>query len=167
MNELKIPVPFLFNPLKHHLVALISILNNTDFPAIFTVLKPLGASQMDMYTGTLTLPQIFTEIGSFLDETGIWEQDNYHNYLTRHDDYLTLKLSDRSEWILRAAKGARYVHIHPGRHVPHTLRIKATALKTALAYHAAKVHGKLTGELPRYLKPRCSDSWRSMPGKCR
>ena len=74
-------------------------------------------------------------------------QENYCNYLAAHDDYLTIKLSDDSEWILREAKGARYVHIHPGRRVPHTLRMKAAALKTALAYHAAGIHGKLAGAL--------------------
>ena len=71
MNELKIPVPFLFNPLKHHLGELIATLNTTSFPVIFTVLKSLGASQMDMYTGSLTLAQIFTEIDNFLKETRI------------------------------------------------------------------------------------------------
>ncbi|RFS20569.1 hypothetical protein DVR12_18580 [Chitinophaga silvatica] len=147
IKQAELPVPFLFNPLKHHLGVLHQVLAQTPFPEVFILLKKLGASQMDMYTGLLSLPEIISEIKGFLEESGIFEHSAFHNYLIAHQEFITIKLSDSSEWILREAKGESYVHVHPGRHVPHTLRIKATALKTALAYQAAKQQGLLNGEL--------------------
>src|SRR5439155_910547 len=50
---------------------------------------------------------------------------------------------DESRWVLRLGdEGDRYVHVHPGRWTPATLRVRANVLKTAvmvLAYVGA--HG--------------------------
>jgi hypothetical protein len=49
----------------------------------------------------------------------------------------------------------RYVHIHPGRYSPHTIRVKAGALKTAIAlsvWMKLYNHGELTVELLNYVR---------------
>ncbi|GEP90246.1 hypothetical protein SAMN05660909_00146 [Chitinophaga terrae (ex Kim and Jung 2007)] len=146
MKEEELPVPFLFNPLKHHLGVLYDILSHTGFEALFPLLLKLGSSQMDMYTGKLPPRAIFKEIASFLGENGITDRTVYREYLASRGDYIPVTLSDHAVWTLRFAAGERFVHVHPGRHVPHTRRIKATALKTALLYEAAKRDGRLSGD---------------------
>lgn len=145
MNEPKLSVPFLFNPLKHHLGVLYNILSYTCFEELFPLLLKLGASQMDMYTGKLSPATIFSEIGCFLEKNGIFGQPAYQDYLQLHQNYISVTTSDTAVWTLRLAAGEHYIHIHPGRHVPHTRRIKASALKTALLYESARRHGRLTG----------------------
>ena len=42
-------------------------------------------------------------------------------------------MPDGSAWVLRQGEeGGRYVHVHPGRRTPPTLRVRATVLKTAV-----------------------------------
>ena len=41
--------------------------------------------------------------------------------------------ADGSVWTLRlGVADGRYVHLHPGRHTPHTVRVNAATLKTAV-----------------------------------
>ena len=101
---------------------------------------------MDMYTGRLSPGDIALEIDQLLKEKGITDKASFQEAL-KEEGYLSVTLSDEAVWILREAIGERYIHIHPGRHVPHTLRIKATALKTALAYQVAQREQRLTGDL--------------------
>lgn len=141
-------IPVLFNPLKHHLAALrhtFSLYTPTD---LFVHLLALGGSQMDMYTGRLSPEEIFKEIRVQLKAAGIDSRDGYEVWLAEKNHYATLVLSDTSRWILRlAADKALYIHLHPGRYSPHTLRVKAAALKTALAWWVARQHHTLTGDL--------------------
>lgn len=101
-----------------------------------------------MYTGSLSPEEIFTEIRMQLKDAGIEGRGGYEAWLAQRNHYATLVLSDTSKWILRlAADKAHYIHLHPGRYSPHTLRVKAAALKTALAWWVAKQHRTLTGNL--------------------
>jgi hypothetical protein len=51
--------------------------------------------------------------------------------------------ADTSVWVLRfAAEDHRYVHVHPGRWTPHTRRVRANVVKTAVMVLAhAAIHG--------------------------
>jgi hypothetical protein len=59
-------------------------------------------------------------------------------------------------WVLRLGEQAeRYIHIHPGRYSPHTVRVKASALKTTIAASVwMKIlnQAKLTVELLNYVR---------------
>jgi hypothetical protein len=111
-------------------------------------LLALGGSQMDMYAGPLDIAAIFDEIRKQLTAAGVDTRAAYEAYLLQGDGYATLVLSDTSVWVLRlAADKPDYMHLHPGRYSPHTFRVKASALKTALAYWAALRHGGLKGDL--------------------
>jgi hypothetical protein len=50
---------------------------------------------------------------------------------------------DGSRWVLRLGdETGRYVHVHPARRAPHTRRVRANVLKTAILVPAdAAVHG--------------------------
>ncbi|MGN7821156.1 hypothetical protein ACTJJB_13580 [Chitinophaga sp. 22536] len=111
-------------------------------------LQKIGTSQMDMYTGTLTPEMIFNEITTQLTAQNILLPAAFAARVAAHHSYTEVTLSDTSCWILRLSDDPeRYVHLHPGRYSPHSLRIKAAALKTAMAYKAAERNGLLTGEL--------------------
>lgn len=101
-----------------------------------------------MYAGDLPTTAIFSEVRSQLALAGVHNRADYEAFLAQTNDYATLTLSDTSRWILRlAADKDNYIHLHPGRYSPHTFRVKAAALKTALAWRMAKQHDLLTGNL--------------------
>lgn len=103
---------------------------------------------MDMYAGQLSTEAIFNEVRAQLREAGVHNRVEYEAFLAQKHDYATLVLSDTSRWILRlAVDKASYIHLHPGRYSPHTFRVKASALKTALAWWVAREHHLLTGNL--------------------
>jgi hypothetical protein len=111
-------------------------------------LLSLGGSQMDMYAGPLAMEAIFDEIRAQLKLAGVVTRAAYEAFLAKSDGYATMVLSDTSVWILRLAEDkTNYIHVHPGRYSPHTFRVKASALKTALAYWVASQHHLLTGNL--------------------
>ena len=56
--------------------------------------------------------------------------------------YRLVELSDTSRWVLRLGEVNHYVHAHPGRYAPHTRRVRANVLKTAVLVLAhVGVHG--------------------------
>ncbi len=134
-----VPPPILFNGLKHHVNYIQSFIResithrNTDL--LREQLLCIGESQMDVYTGELLAMDIASQIKNQVEEIGIYSKSQYIHFLQQHPaSFRTIPLSDGSLWILRLGeKEERYIHIHPGRYSPHTLRVKAGALKTAIA----------------------------------
>ncbi|MBC9915238.1 hypothetical protein [Chitinophaga varians] len=117
----------------------------TDLPA---ALQKIGTSQMDMYTGALAVEVIFEEVTAQLTAQGIFLPAAFAAWVAARDGYVEVTLSDTSRWVLRLSDNPeQYIHLHPGRYSPHSLRIKAAALKTAMAYKAAADSGLLSGEL--------------------
>lgn len=101
-----------------------------------------------MYAGPLDMAAIFDEIRIQLKVAGADTRASYEAYLVQGGGYATIVLSDTSVWILRfAANKPEYVHLHPGRYSPHTFRVKAAALKTALAYWVSEQQGLPKGNL--------------------
>lgn len=125
--------PLLFHPLKHHLGYLRHFVQDGTDLDFWTDLPRIGASQMDLYCGELSPVAIGLEIRTQLEERGALAEDDFLNFLGLDVGYQTLVLSDDSSWTLRLGnEPGRYVHIHPGRYAPHSVRVKAGALKTAL-----------------------------------
>jgi hypothetical protein len=124
----------LFNALKHHQLFIcrqITIATSETLPGM---LKLLGNSQMDVYYGTLDLPALFEEVAHRLQTEQIVDEATYLNWLQANNGYVEITLSDTSRWILLAGNvPGKYVHLHPARYSPHSLRVKATVLKTAIA----------------------------------
>jgi len=95
----------------------------------------IGESQMDLYVGELYPQKICDEIVSKLKSTGKLAFEAYKKWLfEKGHEYKLVEISDNSVWALRLGKQEeRYVHIHPGRYSPVTLRVKALTLKAAIA----------------------------------
>jgi hypothetical protein len=144
MNILNaIPEPLVFNPLKHHIGYIREfILENTgDGKAdtnveVIRELRHIGGSVMDVYTGALTHTEIGDEFLCYIKTKGLSEREVYRNWAgSGPQDFKTIYLSDGSNWILKFHDNEkRYVHFFPARFSPHSFRIKANTLKSAILY---------------------------------
>jgi hypothetical protein len=137
------PEPLLFNPLKHYLPFIRDFISNylpdsakPELMNLIRELKHLGTCVMDIYTGKLPQDTIFDEIREFLKASDIAEKEAYRKWAgTDFNDFRIISLSDGSQWTLKFHNNeTRYVHIFPARSSPHTFRIKANTLKSAILY---------------------------------
>lgn len=138
----KVPVPINFNCWKHHsgfIRKQISLCKKPeDIETLKTILLKVGSSQMDLYFGKCSPQFISRSIIRFLETSGLLSEEKYNKWLkTDEKDYKLFRLTDPSAdgsvWTLRfGLTPGRYVHIHPGRNSPHTIRVKALTLKTAV-----------------------------------
>lgn len=142
-EEVQIPEPILFNPLKHYLPFIRDYVNSRSFsindPSLKDLtreLKHIGTCVMDIYTGGLTQKIIFTEILEHLKLNGLTEKNAYMEWAgSDFNDYRIISLSDSSQWTLKYYDHeSRFVHIFPARSSPHSFRIKANTLKSAVLY---------------------------------
>lgn len=154
MNDnIELPKPILLNCLKHHACYIKSKIDSLVFKVdeLQNHLRNIGDSQMDLYMGELTPGEICSLVIDQLKQKQLLERSKYIKWLAGDgSDYQTMTLPDSSVWTLRLAEDSkRYVHIHPGRYSPHTVRVKALQLKTAIA---VLMHAKLTGNNPFEIK---------------
>ena len=89
---------------------------------------------MDLYFGEYSPVKISEQILYYLHKKKIFSARKYQDWLSKDGkDYQLVELKDKSIWTLRLGDDvSRYVHIHPGRYSPNTVRVKATTLKTAI-----------------------------------
>jgi hypothetical protein len=94
----------------------------------------IGAELMDLYIGRLSPAAIAGKVLATLQADNLLELHAYRTWLRASDGYRVLTFSeDESRWILRLGDEAdRYVHVHPARWAPRTLRVRANVLKTAV-----------------------------------
>jgi len=135
-----IPDPFQFNPLKHHLAFIKSFIlskeNSEVNPELLKTIRHIGSSVMDIYTGKLPVSEILSGISDYLTMVNLNNRNKYAVWAgTEHYDFRTLTLSDNSNWTLKYHESEnRYVHLFPARSSPHTFRVKANTLKSAILY---------------------------------
>lgn len=138
MFSAQLPAPILFHPLKHHLGYIKAFIRqNCAAPGaeINAALQTLGSSQLDLYIGPLSPPQVAREVLQHLQEHCLLQPLAYQRYLAAAGtSYRVATLSDGTDWILRwGVVEGRHVHLHPARYARHTLRVKASVLKIAIA----------------------------------
>ena len=139
----QIPEPLLFNPFKHYLPYIREFvrnrITNVSDPGqkeLIRDLKHLGNCVMDIYTGDLAMDSIFFEISDYLRINELQNKDVYRIWAgTKFHDYRIISLSDGSRWTLKYhVNNTRFVHIFPARSSPHSFRIKANTIKSAILY---------------------------------
>jgi hypothetical protein len=149
-SAFEVPPPVLFNPWKHHAGAIGRRITEVARagPAALVGLAPqmlvIGTELMDLYTGPLSPAEIAAGVLAQLVDDGRLDAGAYRRWLEDHRGYRVLTLSaDGSAWVLRfGEEGGRHVHLHPGRWTPHTRRVRANVLKTAVMVLAhAGAHG--------------------------
>jgi hypothetical protein len=149
-TENKISFPVLLNTWKHHAGALrqaIAEAVRAGEPGLQTLagqLIVIGTELMDLYVGPLSPVAIADRVLQTLRADNRLSLDAYRAWLQQNGGYAVLTFpEDHSRWVLRLGDEAdRYVHVHPARWAPETLRVRANVLKTAvlvLAYIG--IHG--------------------------
>ena len=144
----EVPPPVLFNLYKHHAGALRRYIaeaarkGEPGLAELASRLVVIGTELMDLYTGALSPGDVAARVLDLLRREGRLEQTPYIAWLHEQGGYGVLTLEqDSSCWVLRLGnETGRYVHVHPARWQPHTRRVRANVLKSAvmvLAYAAA------------------------------
>jgi hypothetical protein len=106
----------------------------------------VGARLMDLYTGAFTPAEVAEFVFADLKARDLFEYAPLSKWLAERGEYALTELPDRSQWTIRLGPAdGRYLHLHPGRWVPHTMRVQANTLKSAVMAHA---HARLTGGDP-------------------
>jgi hypothetical protein len=105
----------------------------------------IGDSQMDLYYGKYSPTEISDQIINSIKRKKISSENHYDGWLKNEGkEYKLFKLKDKSIWTLRLGETReRYIHIHPARYSPHTIRVKATALKTVILILCLESLGEL------------------------
>jgi hypothetical protein len=145
-----VPPPLVLNCWKHHAgfikKQIDSIRKIKGLEKLKSHILKIGESQMDLYIGKHSPQKISDQILNTLHQNKIFEFEQYKNWLLKEENnYRHIELKDKSIWILRLGDDiSRYVHIHPARYSPHTIRVKATTLKTAIFLLCFEHLGKIT-----------------------
>jgi len=146
----EIPLPIMFSPVKHHLIFIrdeIQQWKSAPWQDTKAYLLQIGNNLIDFYTGKLTVEQICTETLAFFENNEILEKNAFLDWL-QAPNWKKILLSDGSEWLIKAGNdGKRYIHIHPAKFSLHTIRVRATTLKTVIAL---LVNGISPNILPKF-----------------
>jgi hypothetical protein len=151
----QVPIPLIFNSLKHYLPAIkeyleknISKTQGTDIPALIKDLKHIGNSVMDIYKGNLFEKDIFNEVITFIQNENLGTREHFMKWAGEgYTDFRKILLSDGSVWVLKYLnQKSRFIHIFPAKSSPHTIRVKANTLKSAILYHVIAGNDYVTVE---------------------
>jgi len=146
----ELPFPVVLNGCKHHAqvlrerIALAAAGGEASLEGLAGQLVVIGTALMDLYTGRLSPAEIADRVLAALDAHNRLSLDAYRAWVQANGGYQVLTFpEDGSRWVLRLGDEAdRYVHVHPGRWSPATLRVRANVLKTAVMVLAdAAAHG--------------------------
>ena len=133
---MKIPAPYLYQAWKHHLPFLRERIERAQASGLegadgIEGLKRTGDSVTDIYTGRMEVSELLRAIGENLGDLPLMDPAAYRNWLG-DKGYRTLSLGDASRWVLKEADDpARWVHLHPARHGPLSVRVRGKTLRTA------------------------------------
>jgi hypothetical protein len=146
------PHPVLLNTWKHHAgwirwrVGVAAASGAEAVAALPREMAVVGTRLMDLYTGPLTPAEVGEHVLAQLREAGRVEFEPLSAWLAARNEFAMIELPDSSKWTIRLGPaGGRYLHLHPGRWVPHTMRVQANTLKSAVM---ARAHASLTGGNP-------------------
>lgn len=128
--------PITFNAYKHHLefIRLKTVSwREKPWSEIAKELQLIGKNLTDLYYGKLTVAEIFDEVCTYTSSLNINNRASLTNWLNPFA-YRKMELSDGSVWVIREGnEQSGFIHIHPGKYSPLTIRVKAPVLKTVIA----------------------------------
>ena len=133
------PAPLLMNCWKHHARTIQARIAATvaggeeAVRALPRKLLLIGDGLMDLYLGSHSPESIARETLEILEAEMITSPPAYSEWVVAAGGYRTIELSDSSQWVLRWAPVAgRHIHIHPARYSPHSVRVRANLLRSAI-----------------------------------
>jgi len=110
---------------------------NFSHDTILTI-ETLGSSQLDMYCGSLGVENVLQQAAAYLSAAGIHNTAFYKQWVG--EGFKLCTLNDGSVFTLRFIDNEKPIHLHPARHVPNTMRIKANALKSVVCYMLGNIN---------------------------
>nr|WP_319512488.1 hypothetical protein [uncultured Draconibacterium sp.] len=138
----EIPLPIQYNPYKHHFRFLLNELTewqNSDWKIAEKAMLSIGNNLFDFYLGKLTPEQVSMACLNYFETKNITTKTGFNNWLG-DSDWKKIVLTDQSEWLIKKGNLAeRYIHIHPAKYSKHTIRVRATTLKTVLTLCVNKI----------------------------
>ncbi|WP_439621455.1 hypothetical protein [Gemmata sp.] len=147
--------PVLLNTWKHHAgwirwrIERAVAGGSAGVEALVPEMAVVGSRLMDLYTGALTPAEIGEQVAAQLRAAGRFAFEPLAAFLQAQGEFSMLTVTDGSQWTVRLGPAdGRYLHLHPGRWVPHTIRVQANTLRSAVVAHA---HARLTGGDPMAL----------------
>ena len=131
-EEPDIPILVRFNPFKHHRNYILRVLEFASPEVIINLLDPVCNNYIDIYTGPMTPESIGNAVIDILKSNRVFKADDFTRWVDIKNGYRQIKLEDQSEWIVRKSnEDERFIHLHPAREGPFTIRFKGSTLKTA------------------------------------
>jgi hypothetical protein len=128
--------PITFNAFKHHFRFLnerIIVWKKLDWNEVVKELKYIGNNLTDLYCGNLSVDSIIYECCQHFKKLNITDEHKLAEWL-KPLEYRKIRLSDNSLWVVKQGSDqCHYIHVHPAKNSPHTIRVRATTLKTVIA----------------------------------
>jgi hypothetical protein len=93
----------------------------------------VGTKLMDLYHGPLSPRGIADKVMAELMAARRETPSGFREWVNVAGGYRVIEFpEDTSRWVLRAGDDDRFVHVHPARYSPLTVRVRATVLTTAV-----------------------------------
>jgi hypothetical protein len=144
------PHPVLLNVHKHHAGFLRERIREAvtagrdGLQPLAEELVVVGTKLMDLYHGPFSPREIGDKVLAELRTDGCAELAAFRTWVEAAGGYRVMEFpEDTSRWVLRMGEeDTRFVHVHPARWAPFTIRVRANVLTTAvLALAYVGVHG--------------------------
>ncbi|HEX2937206.1 MAG TPA: hypothetical protein VHO72_17755 [Bacteroidales bacterium] len=125
-----------YNPWKHHMNWLtwqIRRAREDTFlrDAAISIISGFNNNYIDIYTGIYSPEQIILRIENLIKQE--IQQTAFVKPLFDTTPYKLITLEDESVWVLQQGNHEEpWIHIHPAKFTPHSVRIYGTLLKTAI-----------------------------------
>jgi hypothetical protein len=101
--------------------------------ALAEELVVVGTKLMDLYHGALSPREIADKVMVELIADKHETASRFREWVNTVGGYRVIEFpEDTSRWVLRAGDDDRFVHVHPARYSPFTVRVRATVLTTAV-----------------------------------
>ncbi|MBJ7429677.1 MAG: hypothetical protein JHD28_12095, partial [Bacteroidia bacterium] len=140
-------MPIIFHSLKHHLTSLKQLVTANkmaDINQLLPQIKTLGESTFDMYTGLINTETIIEETTQYLSSLQVYQEPHFKLWIATNNGFRLFEISDETNMTLRYLPQQQYIHLHPSRYSKNTIRIKANAMKTAVALHVINLQPNTT-----------------------
>ena len=103
-----------------------------DWQSVEEEMLVIGTNLLDLYLGKLSVEKICAESIDFFNKEKILGPEEFKNWL-KPPNYQKIELSDKSVWVVKEGiNEMRYIHIHPAKDSPHSIRVRGATLKTVL-----------------------------------
>ncbi len=138
----EIPIPVTYNPYKHHYKFLLEAVKDwsrMSWEEIAPNMLLIGNNLIDFYLGELTVKEVANQTIAYFERAGIKGKSEFLEWLDP-PHWKKIVLSDASEWLIKQGNDEkRFIHIHPAKFSPHTIRVRAVTLKTVLALEIEQI----------------------------